>query len=124
MYAMLKEKRNVTMKEVENSFGGNICRCTGYRPILSAFKSLASDADKSLIGDYPDIEDVFPCKIKEECKSACQEICEKSENLPFYLDYGDGRWYKVYKISEIMQLFKMYPQSSYMLVSGNTAKGI
>lgn len=46
----------MTMEEIENSFASNLCRCTGYRPILDAFKSFASDAPPAMIAKIKDIE--------------------------------------------------------------------
>lgn len=127
MYSLLKNKDNkVTMKEMENSFGGNLCRCTGYRPILTAFKTLCVDADKNLIGSYPelDIEDLHFCPGKgQPCDKECKELCTPS-NTPLYFDFQDTKWYKVFTIGEIFQAFDKSPTGSYMLVCGNTAQGV
>lgn len=48
--------KRLTMKEIENSFGSNICRCTGYRPILETFKSYATDAPEHHLKGIHDIE--------------------------------------------------------------------
>lgn len=52
---MLKSPQ-LTVDEIEKSFDGNICRCTGYRPILDACKSFAKDAPSNLTSKLSDIE--------------------------------------------------------------------
>ena len=41
LYALLREKIDPTEEEVEEAFDGNLCRCTGYRPILDAAQSFS-----------------------------------------------------------------------------------
>ncbi|GJN12240.1 hypothetical protein PR202_ga30534 [Eleusine coracana subsp. coracana] len=38
------------VSEAENAFSGNLCRCTGYRPIVDACKSFAADVDLEDLG--------------------------------------------------------------------------
>jgi carbon-monoxide dehydrogenase small subunit len=39
-YALLKENSNPTEEEIRDAISGNLCRCTGYIPIIEAIKSL------------------------------------------------------------------------------------
>ena len=57
-FSLLENKPSATVEDVEKILDGNICRCTGYRPIFDAFKSLASDAPKDLKNKLADIEDL------------------------------------------------------------------
>lgn len=43
-YALLRNKSAPTEHEVEEAFDGNLCRCTGYRPILDAAQSFSAGA--------------------------------------------------------------------------------
>lgn len=42
LYALLRNTENPTQLEVEEAFDGNLCRCTGYRPILDAAQSFSA----------------------------------------------------------------------------------
>ncbi|KAK8093663.1 hypothetical protein PG997_000348 [Apiospora hydei] len=42
LYALLRNNDNPTEHDVEEAFDGNLCRCTGYRPILDAAQSFSA----------------------------------------------------------------------------------
>lgn len=129
MYSLLDASGGkVTMKQVENSFGGNICRCTGYRPILDAFKSLASDCE------LDDIEDLTldscsfnesranSCAAKNKCERKCSRSL-KSTSLEFTDDSG-RKWFNVATLTDLMRILATETlHTEYMLVAGNTAHG-
>ncbi|KAG0127145.1 molybdopterin binding aldehyde oxidase/xanthine dehydrogenase [Tuber indicum] len=44
LYALLRNNPNPTKHDIEEAFDGNLCRCTGYRPILDAAQTFSSAA--------------------------------------------------------------------------------
>ena len=46
MYALLRSSQTPpTEQQIEESLAGNLCRCTGYRPIIDAFRVFAETDD-------------------------------------------------------------------------------
>ncbi|CAG9582953.1 unnamed protein product [Danaus chrysippus] len=132
MYSILKNRRP-TMLQVEQSFGSNICRCTGYRPILETFKRFSSDSDNPI--NILDIEDL---KL-ETCSSSgsicsqrrCDEFewCMVSKNHIYndilHIKLKDNRdWYNAEDTDDVFAIWNKKGTDSYMLIAGNTGKGV
>ncbi|KAL1516706.1 hypothetical protein ABEB36_000583 [Hypothenemus hampei] len=117
MYA-LEESGGRTKEEIENDFGGNLCRCTGYRPILTGFRQLATDSDDIL--DIDDLEDFTGC-TKEKCENYCTKPCSRT---PICFNLQGSRWMKVYNLADLLEILQSSENNRYMLVAGNTARGV
>ncbi|CAH2982873.1 unnamed protein product [Chilo suppressalis] len=140
MYSIYEEKKQkLTMKEVENSFASNICRCTGYRPIADAFKSFASDIDENLKIKLRDIEDIgffnscgVHCKRQCPKNNKCQAIQEESardwciiqndNDKMIVIDCGTHKWYKAYSLDDVFNA--MSNSNDYKFIAGNTGQGV
>ncbi|XP_039304286.1 xanthine dehydrogenase 1 isoform X2 [Solenopsis invicta] len=128
-YSLVQNKK-LTMQEIENSFGSNICRCTGYRPILDAFKGFASDSTPQLAKDIRDIEEIYKVKTCPKNGMPCRNDCAdrrisdgNTETVDIKL--ADGvEFYKVYSIENLFAVFRQMPDATYILHGGNTAHGV
>lgn len=47
MYTLLRNNPHPSMEQLDEYFTGNLCRCTGYRPILEGYRSLTTSAKPS-----------------------------------------------------------------------------
>lgn len=132
VYSLLEANDGkITMEQVENLFGGNICRCTGYRPILDAFKSLTIDTP---IDDIEDEATTSCCRRRKQnayyrhvsmnCGNSSIRIFEESTEI-IRLPFSDGKiWFRVENLQQLFYLLDATIQNdSYILVSGDTAHG-
>ncbi|XP_018394484.1 PREDICTED: xanthine dehydrogenase/oxidase-like [Cyphomyrmex costatus] len=124
----LELKKGMTMKQIENSFGGNICRCTGYRAILEAFKTFAIDNVSMESKAVHDIEELHKTKACRRHKMPCVRTYNNKQHSDGFtmlsINLEDAFFYKVTTVEVLFELFKSNPQATYILNGGNTAHGI
>ncbi|KAG5312449.1 XDH dehydrogenase, partial [Acromyrmex insinuator] len=129
MYSLIVQNLTISMQQIENSFGGNICRCTGYRAILDAFKEFAADASPSMMKNIQDIEELYkikPCrKNRMLCIRSCNDKQPSDEKKMLSIKRNkNARFYRVSSIEDLFAIFETDPSVSCTLNGGNTAEGI
>jgi xanthine dehydrogenase/oxidase len=66
-----------SVKYIEEHLDGNLCRCTGYRPIWDAARSLCHDAEELVHG--PCGTACQECPEREECEQECNVQDKEAE---------------------------------------------
>jgi len=138
MYSVLEKNPKPSSEEVEKYFDGNLCRCTGYRPILSAFKTFATDnCDKSghncsntctIAQLNTDIEELqipqFPPYEHTEVITSRDK--KEVHHLHDHTNDPKARWFTPKTLSEVHSLLDKYPTDNKdtALVFGHTSGGI
>ncbi|HYJ03548.1 MAG TPA: molybdopterin cofactor-binding domain-containing protein [Chthoniobacterales bacterium] len=114
-----------TKKEIEDAFDGNLCRCTGYRAILTGMKTFASDWSKA------DEKNRMPCvedHVSEAQLPAAVAIPFPKEARrpaePVSSDAGGQEWRTPVSLSELAEILQTHRGEKVRLVHGNTSYGV
>lgn len=125
MSALLVTNPKPTKKQIEETFDGNLCRCTGYRPILTAMETFAVDWSKEderrrmkcLVDPAFDTQKIGELRIPYP--DGAREPAASLE-----VDRLHKRWRSAASVGELRELIGQNPDAVIRLVHGNTSYGI
>ena len=103
LFSMHKNHKSINNEIVEEALSGNLCRCTGYRPIVDAAKSLSNKKD----------QDHFK---KNQSKTI--NLLKRIQPLDIEINYRDKKFFAPKTISNLKKLLKQYPDAK--ILSGGT----
>jgi xanthine dehydrogenase/oxidase len=114
-----------TKREIEDIFDGNICRCTGYRSILTGMKTFASDwtaedeAHRMKCLADPGCEQQKPADVVIPFPDAA-----KAPPQPVSSQHGSQIWYAPVTLNELAKIMDKNRNKKLRLIHGNTSYGI
>ncbi|XP_013187119.1 xanthine dehydrogenase [Amyelois transitella] len=144
MYALLRQNIKLEYSDIETALQGNLCRCTGYRPIIEGFKTFIDGWERNYLNTKG------PCALGKECcknlnNNGNARLYNKSEFQPYdrtqepifppelklnnkyddsYLHFigNNSSWIRPKNIENVLFLKHKYPYSK--IVVGNTEIGV
>eukprot|EP00039_Didymoeca_costata_P013650 m.211254 g.211254 ORF g.211254 m.211254 type:complete len:1324 (+) comp15833_c0_seq4:23-3994(+) len=105
MYSLLAANKNPTQQQVEHVLDGNICRCTGYRPILDAFQTFSQTSPSKAAKP-----------VLRQSRASHVDLVRSSVN--------GTMWITPSTLEELFSTLQAHSKDIVRVVVGNTSTGI
>uniref|UniRef100_A0AAR2JFA5 xanthine dehydrogenase n=1 Tax=Pygocentrus nattereri TaxID=42514 RepID=A0AAR2JFA5_PYGNA len=138
IYTLLRNKPQPTMEEIRETLGGNLCRCTGYRPIIEGYRTFCEVISSFISGFHHCLlclvsqgqtetsgkEKLLPLDPTQELIFPPELIrMAESEERATQTFRGERMtWISPISLDELLQLKSQHPQAP--VVMGNTNLGL
>jgi len=104
LFVLYRTTPNPTRQDIDDVLSGNLCRCTGYRPIIAAAQSMHEQAD---------VWDV------QEHLAALADV-QRKEDLA--LEHGGRHFFAPQDIAALADVYAQYPDAT--ILAGGTDVGL
>lgn len=148
LYALLRNNDAPTEEDIEEAFDGNLCRCTGYRPILDAARTFSVTAGcgkakanggggccmetgngggcckgkgNGTDGDDQPIKRFTPpgfIEYKPDTELIFPPALKKHEFRPLAFGNKRKRWYRPVTMSQLLEIKSVHPAAK--IIGGST----
>lgn len=108
LFALYKSDVKITKEIILDAITGNLCRCTGYKPIIEAAEKACKNRKK----------DVFSIREKQTIKWLKQINTKETITVKT----KKQQYFKPFTLSETLKLKSKFPSA--LIVSGNTDNGL
>jgi xanthine dehydrogenase small subunit len=104
LFVLYRTTPNPTRQQIDDALSGNLCRCTGYRPIIAAAQCMHEQADA----------------WDEQAHVAALADVKRTGDLA--LEHGGRRFFAPQDIAALANLYAQYPDAT--ILAGGTDVGL
>jgi xanthine dehydrogenase small subunit len=110
LYGLWMGKPNPTDAEIETALQGNLCRCTGYEPIMKAARAISSYGD---VANDP---------LARERAAVAERLAAMKDGSRVEIGQGDERLIVPASVDDLAEVLEVEPNAT--IVAGSTDVGL